>query len=62
MSEPEGNPKTAVVHAASDAGGIPMAPGESISIPGREPSQRRYGAPGLPLTLSSNGTQLFPGT
>jgi uncharacterized protein (TIGR03437 family) len=51
-----------VVHAASDAGGIPIAPGELISIYGANLATGSSGAPGLPRPLSSNGTQVFLGT
>jgi uncharacterized protein (TIGR03437 family) len=51
-----------VVHAASDAGGIPIAPGELISIYGANLASGLSGPTGLPLPLSSNGTQVFLGT
>ena len=51
-----------VVHAASDAGGIPIAPGELISIYGANLASGSAGSAGLPLPLNSNGTQVFLGT
>ena len=51
-----------VVHAASDAAGIPIAPGELITVYGANlASGAANASSGLPLPLSSNGTQVFLG-
>ena len=50
-----------VVHAASDAGGIPIAPGKLISVYGANLASGSAGNSGLPLPLASDGTQVFLG-
>lgn len=50
-----------VVHGASDAAGIPIAPGELISIYGSNLANGTSGSPSLPLPFSFNGTQVLLG-
>jgi uncharacterized protein (TIGR03437 family) len=50
-----------VVHAASDVGGIPIAPGELITVYGSNLASGTVGNSGLPLPLSSEATQVFLG-
>jgi uncharacterized protein (TIGR03437 family) len=50
-----------VVHAASDVPGAPIAPGELITVYGANLASGTAGNQGLPLPLSSNGTQVLLG-
>lgn len=50
-----------VVHAASDLGGVPIAPGGLITIYGQNLSDSAGSSGGLPLPQQSNGTQVLLG-
>jgi hypothetical protein len=50
-----------VVHAASDVAGAPIAPGELITVYGANLASGSAGNQGLPLPVSSNGTQVLLG-
>jgi trimeric autotransporter adhesin len=51
-----------VVHAASDVGGAPIAPGELITVYGANLASGSAGNLSLPFPPSSNGTQVLLGT